>query len=496
MTDQSLEASAVRQSLTWNDRPRGYWVSLRVLVIGLADVVAFALAFALFRTGNAMPGVVFFPSNLANNTPIDIFIPLCCIFVVVRYIAGDYSRRTLFWHNARSTTLALLVTAMPGVLVSLLMPGQYSLGAELASWALLIFAVPFFRQATRIGLAKAGVWHLPTVLVALGGRTSDIFDAVENTISLGYKVRWIIGDGEEPQLPGNNTKRLSFDDPERVIQNLVLDGCERAVISTDDMQSAHFAKIVQHLIEAGINVSFCPSFRRLPVVGVTTSYFFGRDLLLFQMPGSLQRIPQRVLKRMFDILASLAGLILLSPVFLVITAILKAQYPKAPVFFGQKVEGRDGQIFKMWKFSTMRPDAHLVLEEVFAKNPELRKEWEETFKLKDDPRILPGIGKILRQSSLNELPQLFNVLVGDMSLVGPRPVKPQELIQFYGSAAQLYRRVRPGITGLWQVRGRSDTSYDERVVYDEWYVSNWSFWYDIVILVQTVWVVLRGKGAY
>jgi undecaprenyl-phosphate galactose phosphotransferase len=114
--------------------------------------------------------------------------------------------------------------------------------------------------------------------------------------------------------------------------------------------------------------------------------------------------------------------------------------------------------------------------------------------LRDDPRITSP-GRWLRRTSLDELPQLLNVLRGEMSLVGPRPVVEQELIEFYGPAAKLYKRVRPGLTGLWQVCGRSDTTYQERVVYDEWYILNWSFWYDIVIMLQTAWVVLKGKGA-
>ena len=119
----------------------------------------------------------------------------------------------------------------------------------------------------------------------------------------------------------------------------------------------------------------------------------------------------------------------------------------------------------------------------------------KTFKLKDDPRIT-RVGKWLRRTSLDELPQLWNVLRGDMSLVGPRPVVAQELDEYYGPAAQLYVRTRPGLTGLWQVSGRSDTSYERRIILDEWYILNWSFWYDIVILVQTAWIVMTGKGAF
>jgi lipopolysaccharide/colanic/teichoic acid biosynthesis glycosyltransferase len=140
-------------------------------------------------------------------------------------------------------------------------------------------------------------------------------------------------------------------------------------------------------------------------------------------------------------------------------------------------------------------DAEVHLQRWQDENPDLYEEYCRTFKLRDDPRVT-SIGKWLRRTSLDELPQLWNVLMGHMSLVGPRPVVQQELDDHYGPATQLYVRTRPGMTGLWQVSGRSDTSYERRVFLDEWYILNWSFWYDIVILIQTAWIVATGKGAF
>jgi undecaprenyl-phosphate galactose phosphotransferase len=143
----------------------------------------------------------------------------------------------------------------------------------------------------------------------------------------------------------------------------------------------------------------------------------------------------------------------------------------------------------------MAVDADERLQRWRIENPELYAEYQKTFKLIEDPRVTK-LGAWLRKTSIDELPQLVNVLRGEMSLVGPRPVLERELIEFYGTAAALYKRVRPGLTGLWQVRGRSDTTYEQRVILDEWYILNWSFWYDIVIVLQTVWVVILRKGAY
>jgi lipopolysaccharide/colanic/teichoic acid biosynthesis glycosyltransferase len=143
----------------------------------------------------------------------------------------------------------------------------------------------------------------------------------------------------------------------------------------------------------------------------------------------------------------------------------------------------------------MWPDADMLLLQYLASSPDIRDEWERYFKLKQDPRVLPGIGRFLRRTSLDELPQLWNVLKGEMSIVGPRPIVAKE-IERYGEAFTLLKKLKPGITGLWQVSGRNDVSYGDRVRLDSYYVKNWSIWLDLVILFRTAGVVLFRKGAY
>ena len=147
-----------------------------------------------------------------------------------------------------------------------------------------------------------------------------------------------------------------------------------------------------------------------------------------------------------------------------------------------------------WKFRTMHPDGDAVLAAYLKKHPEACEEWERDHKLKNDPRVTP-IGKILRSLSLDELPQIWNVIKGEMSLVGPRPIVAKEVAK-YGSVFSKYSAVKPGITGMWQVSGRSETTYDERVRLDEYYVANWSPWLDIYILAKTVIILARRRGAY
>ncbi|MDN5928506.1 MAG: sugar transferase [Hyphomicrobiales bacterium] len=193
-------------------------------------------------------------------------------------------------------------------------------------------------------------------------------------------------------------------------------------------------------------------------------------------------------KRLMDILVATLALVLAAPVMLVIAAFVLAANG-GPVIFAHKRIGFGGKPFDCRKFRTMRRDASDALQQYLADNPDAAREWRETKKLKHDPRVTL-IGKLLRVSSLDELPQLFNVLRGDMSCVGPRPVVADEL-PLYGASCTDYLSARPGITGLWQVSGRSSIGYAERVALDSHYVRNWSLHRDLTILVRTAFAVIR-----
>ena len=202
---------------------------------------------------------------------------------------------------------------------------------------------------------------------------------------------------------------------------------------------------------------------------------------------------RQFLKRCLDICLALVMGILCSPIMIIIALLIKLD-SKGPIFFRQKRIGLGGKEIYIWKFRTMVQNADEILQEYFRKNPELKKEWEMNQKLINDPRIIK-IGKFLRKTSLDELPQLWNVLKGDLSMVGPRPIIYEE-IEKYKQAFELYKKVRPGITGLWQISGRNNLSYSERINLDTYYVRNWSIWLDIYILAKTPLEVLKCNGAY
>ena len=198
-------------------------------------------------------------------------------------------------------------------------------------------------------------------------------------------------------------------------------------------------------------------------------------------------------KRACDVAAALALLVFCAPLMAAVAVAIKAQ-DGGPVLFRHTRCGRGGESFGLWKFRTMRLDAAERLASLLEEDPEAEAEWTRTRKLRRDPRVT-RLGRLLRKSSLDELPQLVNIIAGQMSVVGPRPVMADELAG-YGAARGAYEAVRPGVTGLWQVSGRNDLSFEARVVLDAAYVRDWSLMRDLAILARTVPVVLTARGAY
>lgn len=212
------------------------------------------------------------------------------------------------------------------------------------------------------------------------------------------------------------------------------------------------------------------------------------------MSKKTARTPKLRIKRMLDLIICVIGMPLILPLGLLLALLVYIDNPKAgPIYRHQRL-GKDGKTFKIYKFRTMVPDADSMLESYLQENPEYAEEWKQQQKLKHDPR-LTTLGRFLRKYSLDELPQIINILEGDMTLVGPRPIVANETYK-YGRYFEEYCLVRPGLTGLWQTSGRNNTTYAQRVAYDHFYINNWSIWLDLWILAKTVPAALSGNGAY
>jgi len=241
------------------------------------------------------------------------------------------------------------------------------------------------------------------------------------------------------------------------------------------------------------NVKFAFAESGIPLLNVQIENIFTQPLSFVSVRNNLLSKNMLITKRIFDIVFSIILISLSLPIIL-ITAILIKLTSKGPIFYVQERPGRFGRMIKIYKFRTMYLDADKKLEEILKNNEELREEFRKYRKLKNDPRITP-IGKILRKFSIDEIPQLFNVLKGDMSIVGPRPYQIEE-IEYMGEYRDIVLSVRPGLTGLWQISGRNDLSFSAKLKIETWYVLNWNLWLDLFIIIRTIPAVISGKGAY
>jgi undecaprenyl-phosphate galactose phosphotransferase len=215
-----------------------------------------------------------------------------------------------------------------------------------------------------------------------------------------------------------------------------------------------------------------------------------------QWPPITSKLPTKhfIGKRIFDVFFSLLILTAGAPVFIVIALIVRCS-SKGSIFYSHERIGRGGIPFRCYKFRTMHPDADIRLEEILKSDPYKKKEWEKNRKLRTDPRLI-SVGAFLRRTSLDELPQFWNVLKGELSIVGPRPVVREEIVKHFGPRANKILSIRPGLTGIWQVSGRSNTSYARRVALDEQYVDTRSFWLDMKLIALTIPRIFSQNGAY
>lgn len=239
-------------------------------------------------------------------------------------------------------------------------------------------------------------------------------------------------------------------------------------------------------------IFFIPSFTSLGLFNAEILFLFSGPLSFIRVKNPLSSHLNQVLKRIFDFVVSFLLLLISLPFMLLISIAIKIDSP-GPVIYKHKRVGRGGKTFFIYKFRTMYLDSDKRLSLFLSRHPQEKKKWFLYRKLDEDPRVT-RLGSILRRFSLDELPQLWNILKGDMSLVGPRPVTTEEIDLYYKDVNHFYFAVRPGLTGLWQVSGRNKLSFDQRVKLDVWYVQNWSLWLDLVILLRTIPVIIKGEG--
>jgi undecaprenyl-phosphate galactose phosphotransferase len=385
-----------------------------------------------------------------------------------------------FWSETAMVVAAVAYAACAAVMFGFLTDSAIvPMLVVAALLAFCAFATVGNQLAKRL-LSCMGAWNVPVALIGNGPAAVEARAAVESDRSLGYRVVGQI----DPVVVLESCRRGRL----AALLERHNGSCLFIALDGDDDRQG---KIVNLALRERIPFVLVPPRSSLPSFASQTMRLIGRGTTMFAYRSGESRPCARIAKVVLDITIATLLLLITSIMFVIIAALVKLD--GGPAFFAQRRIGAGGRPFLCLKFRTMVPDAAVVLADWLARDPALAAEWAATRKLKNDPRVT-RIGRFLRKTSLDELPQLINVLKLEMSLVGPRPIIDSE-IAFYGDNIAHYYAGRPGITGLWQVSGRSDTSYARRVELDSLYVDNWTIWNDVTVLLKTVPAVLGGQGA-
>jgi Undecaprenyl-phosphate galactose phosphotransferase WbaP len=366
-----------------------------------------------------------------------------------------------------------------------------SRGGFALAWLLTLVLVPMGRWIVGGAFASRWWWGVPVMVLGAGEMAERVVQNLRRNHVLGYRPVVCLDDDKARQ-----GVRFGLPSP---------GGLDAASYYANEY-STHYAVVAMPKLSGDVLVrkleEWSRVFRKIVVVpdlfGMATLWIEPRDLggvLGLEIRCNLLNPVNRRIKRVIDWCFALAGLATVWPVLAVAALWIKRVSP-GPAVYSQEREGRDGFPIRVLKLRTMYPNAEAMLEEHLAQNQEAREEWEQFCKLRHDPRILPGIGRLLRMASLDELPQLWNVVRGDMSLVGPRPFPKYHNDRFPREFHELRTRVKPGLTGLWQVSARSDGDLKVQATLDSYYIRNWSLWLDAYILFRTVRAVLAPNGAY
>lgn len=476
--------------------PRAWWLAL-------CDAAVFVSAFWLGRITNWIaygydPYTAFMGWRIeTGDQRVIVYAAVALAAIASFYRLGHYTRRRTFWQELGDVLAVVFIMALIETALIFMLRINLSRLWFVTNWSLLFLSIPFCRWALKSALHAAGLWCRTTVIVGTGANARDAAAALHVEPLLGYDVvafiappgshgDWPVtvntGDGHVPVYPPGDYPNLL---PAHFTNAHVV-----VALELDEFQNA--GPWIQRLSHASRDVDVVSPVRGLPVASAEITHFFSHDVLSLRLKNNLAQPSARLLKRTFDLAGASALLAALSPLFLIIAWRIRRQGQEP--FFAHERVGQHGRRFQCLKFRTMVEDADEKLEQFLAQDLRSAAEWHGDRKLKEDPRVTP-VGRWLRQTSLDELPQLWNVLRGDMSLVGPRPVVADELAR-YEDKVIFYLGCRPGITGLWQVSGRSDLDYRRRVHLDSWYVRNWRLWYDIVILLKTLPVPWTRDGAY
>lgn len=430
--------------------------------------------------------------NYLKMTPFMMYFVVPFFYLCGMFLKQMYINRIQFWKVLERCFAAVFygTAAIIVVLYFVKEAGNTSRFFILLNGVFVFILVIFFRYIIKRFLCHFDVFKIPILIIG-GGKTAEVLvKGIKDNYGEMYKIIGILEDYERNEELKQYQVLGGFRDAERIIKERAINN---VVIAAPGLAQNDIISLVNRVQPLVHNLSIVPNLIAIPMSGIKAERFFNEKIMLLRLKNNLASPLNRWIKYSFDFICTLIGTVIISPLLLLIATWIYFDSP-GPVIFKHIRIGKNGKAFGCYKFRTMCMDADKKLAELLVNDAAVKAEWERDFKLKYDPRVTK-IGKFLRKTSLDELPQIFNVIKGEMSLVGPRPVVEEEL-EKYGEYLDDYFMVRPGITGMWQVNGRSDTTYEERVHMDSWYVRNWSIWIDIMLLWRTVKSVIKCEGAY
>jgi Undecaprenyl-phosphate galactose phosphotransferase WbaP len=461
---------------------------IKELFLALSDLLSLALSLGLAVYIRFLVQGQEVPSAYLD------LVPYLVIAALIFQVTGLYANGMSPVQELQRLTIATTVVFLALAALSFFLrdSDNYSRLSYGLGWILAIITVPLAREFTRMLFVRTGLLGEPVVVIGYGPNGYEIAEyLVDNPKSGLYPVVVVDRRTQDRGIPPRVPVIRSSDILEHPEMIEVFKGIDTAILVTNEINDEFVDMIVEERVLQFRHLIVITNSRYISSLWIRP-YEIG-EMLGLEIGQNLLSAWQRAVKRLIDLLLIIIALPFIIPLFAIISLMIVIDSPGS-VFYHHMRLGQKNRYFKMWKFRTMHPDADEKLKSYLEANPELKAEWEATHKLKKDPRIT-RVGRFMRKFSIDELPQLINVFKGEMSLVGPRPIVHDE-VQFYGKQYPIYCEVLPGMTGLWQISGRSDTSYISRVHLDEYYVRNWSIWLDYFIMTRTGLVVLLGKGSY
>lgn len=414
--------------------------------------------------------------------------------IALFWIAELYAKRRPTWEELRIIYKQIMyILVLDFVVISLSRSEHVTYLFFFMFWAMLFIILPLFRTfAIRI-LLHYKLWQRTVYIVGCGETALMAYNLLKNRRLMGYQIAGFVNfDASKEiinlELDGNFVQVLNLE------QLLSRSRYSEIVVALDSLEMVNNLQKIFSLQRHFIFVSLVPDLEGLSLYGMEITHFFGNEQLMLRLENNLNRRLNRLVKKMFDYLVVVVCLPFIVPIMLLIGLFIFLEDRGNPFFIQPRI-GRNGRVFGCFKFRSMHKNAEKMLLQWRDENNLIYQEYvANNFKLANDPRVT-SIGRFLRKTSLDELGQLINVLRGEMSLVGPRPLIEREIVD-YNDGLFYYKMVSPGITGMWQVSGRSKTSFSDRCRLDSWYIKNWSLWYDVVILLKTFGVVLKRDGAH